>query len=655
MKSLSIKRLLLISALLIGLLMGTLLVTNQLQLNAADRHAEHQAMVVESMMAIKDARYHVVQIQQFLTDVSATGDVGPFADAEENLTGALASLDRLATVMPPMQRTVDELKQKAQRLHQVGVEMANAYINEGQAAGNAIMKRPGSGLDDASASLAEQLEAVVEGQGRELAVATEMVEGSLHHASSVVNWLGLVVIVLMGLISFFYYRRLIPPLNELTESMNDIASGSRDLTVTLKVHGDDEIGQVAKGFNTFVANIRSLVEQVVKTSLQLASAGDQMSALTDQTLKGMRRLQGETDQVATAMTEMNATLQEVADNAGLASESAQQSDHEAQHGQQVVGRTTASIDALAGRVGEAGEAINRLEGDVDNIGSILDVIRGIAEQTNLLALNAAIEAARAGEQGRGFAVVADEVRTLASRTQQSTEEIHAKIEQLQAGVNETVRVMNEGREQAEVSVRQAAEAGESLGNITSAVGTITEMNQQIAGAVDAQTTAADAINSSVVTISQEAEKTVENARNVELAVSTMGGLLDELNQVVKHFHVGNAGGLDLSAAKSAHLAWKSRLRAFLDGKSTLSEEQAVSHHHFEFGKWYYSDAGKAYQHIAAMRELEAPHAELHRLIKHIIQLTQEQKLDQAEQAFGQVETLSQRIVGLLSEVETAAA
>jgi len=532
--------------------------------------------------------------------------------------------------------------------------MANAYLADGQQAGNAIMKRPGSGFDDTSAALADQLAGVVDQYQQQLDQAIEGAQGSMHVAQSLVLWLSLVVLVVMGGITVFFYYRVIPPLEKLRSSMLDIAQGSRDLTIQLEVPGSCEIGEVAQGFNTFVDNIRKLVVQVVRTSVQLAAAGDQMSRLSGETLHGMNRLQAETDQVATAMSEMNATLQDVAGNAGLASDSARQSDGEARRGQQVVQRATGSIDALAGRVGEAGEAINRLEGDVANIGTILDVIRGIAEQTNLLALNAAIEAARAGEQGRGFAVVADEVRTLASRTQQSTEEIHAKIAQLQNGVTEVVRVMAEGRGQAQESVQQAAEAGQALANITTAVATINDMNQQIATAAGSQTAVADAINSNVTNISQEALQTVDNARSVESASSDLGRLLDELNQVVKEFHIGNAGGLDLSTAKSAHLAWKTRLRGFLDGNASLTEEQAVSHHHCEFGKWYYSAEGKAYGHIPAMQELEAPHAELHRLIKQIIQLKQSGQVAEAEAAYADIERLSGDIVGLLGQVERAA-
>ncbi len=230
-------------------------------------------------------------------------------------------------------------------------------------------------------------------------------------------------------------------------------------------------------------------------------------------------------------------MQEVARNASSASQAAQEADGEAGNGKQVVSASIDAINALAGEVEKAAEVIDKLETDSENISKVLDVIKGIAEQTNLLALNAAIEAARAGEQGRGFAVVADEVRTLASRTQQSTEEIHEIIERLQADAESAVQVMNTGRGQAQSSVEQAAHAGESLERIAKAVTTISDMNAQIASAAEEQTAVAEEINRNIVGITQAGQESAQGAQQTATSSEELAKLAARLQGLVSQFRV----------------------------------------------------------------------------------------------------------------------
>jgi len=247
--------------------------------------------------------------------------------------------------------------------------------------------------------------------------------------------------------------------------------------------------------------------------------------------------QSEVNQVATAMNEMSATVQEVASNASHAAQAAQDASEQAGEGLKVVDHTISSINNLANAVEEASGVINQLESDTDNIGVVLEVIRGISEQTNLLALNAAIEAARAGEQGRGFAVVADEVRTLASRTQESTLEIRSMIESLQSGSTQAVEVMTKGKEQAAISVGHAQKAGESLNGITQAVSSISDMNTQIATAAEEQTAVAEEINQNIVNISQLGEQAVSGAQQTSDASEELARLSNELQMMVGQFRV----------------------------------------------------------------------------------------------------------------------
>jgi methyl-accepting chemotaxis protein len=395
------------------------------------------------------------------------------------------------------------------------------------------------------------------------------------------------------------------------------------------------------------------MQRIVSASSQLADASNDLSVIVEQTSGGVNAQQSETDQVATAVNEMASTVQEVSRSAVGAAEAAASANDQASRGRQVVSESLSSINHLAEEVRKSAEIIGQLEGDSEAIGAILDVIRGIAEQTNLLALNAAIEAARAGEQGRGFAVVADEVRTLAQRTQESTQEIHSMIERLQSGARSAAQAMQQGQAQADLSVEQGARAGEALDAITQAVATISDRNHQIASAAEQQSAVAEEINRNVTRIAQIAEETAAGAGRSSQTTHKLADLAMELQQLVGEFNFNDAA-LDLSKAKAAHLAWKARLRAFLDGKESLTREQAVSHRHCVLGKWYYAEGLEKYSDIAEMPALEEPHEELHRLVREIIELKEKGERQQAEAAYGRVAGLSERIVGLLETVERKA-
>ncbi|HKJ77337.1 MAG TPA: methyl-accepting chemotaxis protein, partial [Gammaproteobacteria bacterium] len=325
------------------------------------------------------------------------------------------------------------------------------------------------------------------------------------------------------------------PLKAAVAAMEDIAEGGGDLTCELKSGTQDEIGQMCSAFNRFVSQIRDLVTQVTESTHKLTTEAERVYAITTETNAGVRQQQQETEQVATAMNEMTATAQDVAENARLAAEAAGQADQEAGNGRQVVGETVTAINSLAEMVEQAADAIHQVEDDTENIGTVLDVIRGIAEQTNLLALNAAIEAARAGESGRGFAVVADEVRTLAQRSHQSTQEIQEIIEKLQKGAQDAVAVMTKGRVEARSSVDQAGQAGTSLETIAGSVDSITEMNQHIADSAGQQGEVADEINRNIANITQVAEKTASGTDDLTDASRNLAHLAEDLQSLVRRF------------------------------------------------------------------------------------------------------------------------
>lgn len=332
----------------------------------------------------------------------------------------------------------------------------------------------------------------------------------------------LITIVLVSLfaagISYLVQAAIVKPINKVAEALRDIAEGEGDLTQRLEVKSSDEIGELATWFNTFIEKVHNIIKDFSGTATELNTNTEKLSLTAKETESGVVSQQSAIQQVVTAVREMASVVEDVASNVTQAAGSAQDADREAKSGMSVVSNTMGQIESLANDIVVAAEVIDRLQQETDNIGSVLDVIRGIAEQTNLLALNAAIEAARAGEQGRGFAVVADEVRTLASRTQSSTQEIQDMIERLQYGAREAVQMMEKGKTQAEESVKQAAEASQSLEAITDGVSAIRDKTNQIASASEEQSAATREMERNMENIADVARQTSEGS--VEIAAST---------------------------------------------------------------------------------------------------------------------------------------
>lgn len=321
----------------------------------------------------------------------------------------------------------------------------------------------------------------------------------------------------------------------LVNGIQNIKKG--DLTQKIAISGKSDFSWMAFELDSARKNVANLVHTLIGGVSQLNTATQNMTVISKETVTGVLKQQEETDQVATAMNEMTASVQEVARTATNAAEAARNADNEAKAGKQVVLETMQSIDTLASEVEKAAETLSELEADIGNIGAIVDVIRGITEQTNLLALNAAIEAARAGEHGRGFAVVADEVRTLAARTQSSTHEIEEMVERLQQGARAAVKVMNESRESAKTSVEKAASAGSALDTITAMISTMDEMSTQISNAANEQSSVAEDINRGIVNISQIADHTADGARATSEAVDTLSSLSSQLQDASGKFKV----------------------------------------------------------------------------------------------------------------------
>lgn len=350
-------------------------------------------------------------------------------------------------------------------------------------------------------------------------------------------FIGVLALLIGVFFSFVLTRTISKPICDVVVALNGIAAGDGDLTQRLDEEGSNEIARLGKAFNKFVSKIQNVIVDVTHSTETLSLSADEMSSIAQSTRMSVDQQKTGVEQVAAAINEMSASVQEVATNTTDAAQSAMEADEQAKQINIIVDETISSVSKLATEVEQIGGVINELQNQTQNIDTVLDVIKGIAEQTNLLALNAAIEAARAGEQGRGFAVVADEVRTLASRTQDSTREIQEIIESLQSGANSAVEAMKSGREDAEATVQKAGEAGASLVTITRAIESISSMNTQIATSAQEQSAVANDINQNISSISVLADQSAEGVTNSQRVSGKLSTLSNHLHDLVSQFKV----------------------------------------------------------------------------------------------------------------------
>ena len=431
------------------------------------------------------------------------------------------------------QRLVNELKSKLSDYLDNGVLPVLAAMRRGEyAEGNAILL---TRLQPAFMTTYSSLRNLIEQQQT---AANSTYQQAVQDFDRLLVMIGVALAVAL-LVALFLALATISGITKGVRALQaggeQLADGNLGYRVTYA--GQDELGDIASAFNTMASRFQHTIQELAGAVEQLAAAAEQTAQVSAQTSEGIRRQQLETDQVATAMHEMSATVQDVAGNAASAARAAQEADLQSESGARVVHDAITAIESLATEVEHAATVIHELEENSVSISSVVDVIRSIAEQTNLLALNAAIEAARAGEQGRGFAVVADEVRTLASRTQQSTREIQSMIEKLQSGANRAVTVMQSSCTKAQSGKQQVASAGQMLGQISTAVATINDMNAMIASAAEEQSSVAEEINRNVTSVSQIAEETSDASRQNVATSTQLASLASHLQRLVHAFRL----------------------------------------------------------------------------------------------------------------------
>ncbi|WP_263262434.1 methyl-accepting chemotaxis protein [Pseudomonas sp. RIT-PI-S] len=497
-----------------------------------------QQNVLPSVQTIDQVRNDLLSIRLYNGSLRLAKDGDSVTMAEQRIDkarGALAS--DLETLRPLMiseqgQATYAELRQATQAYLDVHTRYLTAvragHENEVTAltASSGEMTRAAEQVQ----ALIDKLNGLIDGKvKREDANAS-----ATYTQAQEVTWV-VIVLALAATVALatLFTRSLVAPLNRAVGVAERIAAN--DFSQPVPHDGSDEPGRLLSALGQMQANLRATLAELGESSTSLASTSEEMAAVTDDALRGIQRQNDEIAQSATAMNEMSAAVDEVASNAVLAAEAAQASSAAAEHGQRQVARTVTSINDLQGAVDRAAGELNALAGQVRSIGGVLEVIRGVAEQTNLLALNAAIEAARAGEAGRGFAVVADEVRALAHRTQQSTAQIEQMMVAIQAGADQAVSSMADSSDRAKVSVEVAQAAGAALADITAAIGQINARNLNIASATEEQAEVAREVDRSLVSIRDLSTQTAAGAQQTAAAGNDLSRLAVGLNNTVLRF------------------------------------------------------------------------------------------------------------------------
>jgi methyl-accepting chemotaxis protein len=475
------------------------------------------------------------KVRDTLSSAVTTGDQDTLSVAQDLAAEVETGLNQISAISPEFRPEMSKISTGFEDYFEVAFDVSKSMVD-----GTADFSR----LGELSSQMNSSYDGVIASMTRFKDAQQAAFEEAFQNTDSANTSLISTGVILTIAVTILLFATAVPivrgiklSIDEVVRSLKDIAQENGDLTVRIETKSEDEIGELVYWFNQFMDKLQGVVKDVVEASLPLSNLAQNLRGVTEETQRTIDVQQKSATNAKQAVDTMSGSVDGVAHSAAQAASDANEATTAASEGRQIVQQTVTSIQQLAENVRETADVIARLESDSNKVGSVLDVIKGIAEQTNLLALNAAIEAARAGEQGRGFAVVADEVRTLASRTQQSTEEIQSTIEQLQNAAHSAVEVMARGTEQATNSVETANKAGSSLETITSTIGRINQMNEQIAHNTEDQRTVAVDIVRHVDEIHERTEQTASRSGELGSMCNELADLAQHLESIAKQFRV----------------------------------------------------------------------------------------------------------------------
>jgi methyl-accepting chemotaxis protein len=475
------------------------------------------------------------EVVALLDAAVATEEEDNVEEAEQTIQLMQVAFSEIAKLSPSVAEASNELKQSLNEYFSVASTLTLGMLNGDIRAAQISVK-----VQAMQVKYKTFNEALIKLRDERYRAFTETIESADEAASFGLTMgmlIGAVLILVLAITGYVVASGIVANVSGVSGNLREIASGEGDLTRRLEARSQDEVGSLVGYFNTFIDKLQGIIRELMANTGMVNTAAEELASIAQKSRESMEQQRIDTDQVATASTQMAATVVEVAQHASLAAEAANSANTAAHNGNNVVDETIAIINRLAEDVSQGASAVSQLREDSQKVGSVLDVIRGIAEQTNLLALNAAIEAARAGEQGRGFAVVADEVRTLASRTQESTQEIQTMIEHLQASAGNASEVMQRGILTSDAGVAKAADAGEALNSITQAVDVIRDMNTQIASAAEEQSAVAAEMDKNITNISRASEENTDNSNQLASAGASLSQLATRMQSLVGQFKV----------------------------------------------------------------------------------------------------------------------
>ena len=514
---------------------ASLAVNNSINVDNTERLAYIQDIYFPVVQSSRENIVRINRTEELLNTAVSTGETDMLDQAKRTFGELTAKIEEQKKLWPEKEGILSETQKYAKDYFQVALKLSAGMVNGGLDPSEmpTLVKQMNEGLSKTKRQLTQFNESALQAFYKTVEDSNDAANNALVTGLALSGISILIIVLISASIVLLITRNL----NTMLESLKDIASGEGDLTKRIVQDSDDEIGALIHWFNQFMDKLHNSIENVVNSIDPLTRLSTDLRDMTTKTAEITDEQSLATDEVTRSVDEMFSSVQNVAKNASSAADAAREADAEAKAGRAVVTQSVESINDLASEVERAAVVIGKLEADTENVGTILDVIKGIAEQTNLLALNAAIEAARAGEQGRGFAVVADEVRTLASRTQDSTQEIQRVIEELQSAARSAAEVMSHSQDQATASVEQAAKTDLSLATITEKVGSITSMNTEIASATGEQEKVSNNIKTNVEGIRTNANKAVKNVQEVGQASESLAEISNNLRKITGQFRV----------------------------------------------------------------------------------------------------------------------
>lgn len=493
----------------------------------------------------------------------------------------------------------------------------------------------------AARAVQENCEAAVKGQKEDMTASYT----SALHTMAVLSVFALLMAILCAVL---ITRSICAPLGRLVDAARSLAEG--DLTVEVAVNSTDEVGRLAESLRGMGNRLGQLIGEISGIAANSAVFANSLHGGAERIAVGVEEVAAQATGVATAGEEMSATSGDIARNCQMASEGAQRASDSARNGAAVVDATVDIMNRIAENVQRSARTVESLGERSDQIGNIIGTIEDIADQTNLLALNAAIEAARAGEQGRGFAVVADEVRALAERTTRATREIGEMIKAIQIETKGAVAAMEQGVQQVENGTVEAAKSGEALRDILDQVNDVAMQVSQIATAAEEQTATTGEISGNMHQITTILQATAREAQTSATSTSRMNSHIEEMMACFNRFNLNECNELAISKAKSAHMIFVGKIKAHLDGSSAIDPDKLPTHLTCAFGKWYQSKGQANCGHLSLFRQIDAPHARVHDLGKQAVSAFNGGNRQRAKELCDEMVSNSEELMTILDQL-----